>query len=157
MTPWTFLLRHEWLPPDVNDSPEFLTPSVQESLSACYLFHCWLVECNHESCVHYYSPTRSDIFYRGLNAIAIPAMDHRTVNWNLFARLSTTIHQYPSSTTLECSDANASGILALSLKNDADTGESLRRKCSESHSRRGVIHASDTVLLTTVWYDNSLC
>jgi len=49
-------------------------------------------------------------------------MDHQTGNWKLFARLSTTIHQYSSSTTLECSDANASGILALSLKNDADTG-----------------------------------
>jgi len=32
-----------------------------------------------------------------LNAIATPAMDHRTVNWNLFARLSITIHQHPSS------------------------------------------------------------
>jgi len=32
-----------------------------------------------------------------LNTIATPAMDHQTVNWNLFARLSITIHQHPSS------------------------------------------------------------
>ena len=46
--------------------------------------------------VHSYSPARSDLFYWWLNAFTIPAMDHRTVNWNLFARLSTKIHQHPS-------------------------------------------------------------
>jgi len=54
-------------------------------------------------------------------------------------------------TTLECSDANASGVFVLSfqsLKNDTDTGESfsprgshchLRHECSGSHSQQGVI------------------
>ena len=145
----------------MNDSPEFLTPSLKlcSGVTLCMLFITLLTCCerNHGSCVHYYSPAlRSDIFYRGLNAIAIPAMEHRTVNWNLFARLSTmTITTVPFQHNIRM----FSGILALSLKNDADTGESfpprgshcrLRRKCSESNSPRGVIHASDTVLLTTV-------
>ena len=45
------------------------------------------------------------------------------VNWNLFARLS--ISTLPA-TTLECSDANGSGVLLVlsfqSLKNGADMG-----------------------------------
>ena len=52
-------------------------------------------------------------------------------------------------TTIECSDANVSGVLALSFqsKNNANTGKSfpprgshcrLRRKCSGSHSHRSL-------------------
>ena len=153
MTPQTFLPRQEWLLPDVNESLNFLTPSLKESLSACCLLHCWLVEHYHGSCAPYNSPASSDLFYWYANAT--PAMDHRTVNWNLFARLSTTIHQYPSSTTLEF--YLVSSPFPWRMTRIRGSHCRLRRKCSESHSRRGVIHASDTVLLTTVWYDNSLC
>ena len=59
----------------------------QESLSACYLLLCWLVEHNRWPIVHYYFPARSDLFYWWLNAVAIPVMEHRTVNWSLFASL----------------------------------------------------------------------
>ena len=148
-------------PPWRECSPEFLTPSLKlcSGVTLCMLFITLLTccECNHGSCVHYYSPAlRSDIFYRGLNAIAIPAMDDRTVNWNLFARLSTMIHQYPSSTTLEF--YLVSSPFPWRMTRIRGSHCRLRRKCSESHSRRGVIHASDTVLLLTmVRYDNSLC
>ena len=92
--PW-----HEWLRPDVNDSLEFLTPSLKlcSGVTLCMPF-----------------------------------------------------------ITLLPFWTQASGVLVLSfqsLKNDADMGESippwgshchLRHKCSGSHSRQGVIHASDT-------------
>ena len=79
MTPQTFLPRHEWLHPDMNDSPEFLIPSLKlcSGVTLCMSLHCWLVGHNHGSYIHYYSLAKSD---------------------NLFARLlSTMIHQHPSS------------------------------------------------------------
>jgi len=53
---------------------------------SCCLLHSLMVgwEVAHPlvycSCVHYYSPARSDLFYWWLNAIATPAMDHWMVN-----------------------------------------------------------------------------
>jgi len=150
MTPRTFLPRHEWLPPDVNDSPEFLMPSLKlcSGVTLCMLFitllTCWTQ--SRIMCTLLF-PARSDLFYWWLNAIATPAMDHRTVNWNLFARLS--ISTLPA-TTLECSDANASGVLVLSfqsLKNDADMGRGSFPPrgvtAALGANVRGVIHASD--------------
>ena len=97
--------RREWLlclgmndPPDVNDSPVMPSLKLCSGVTLCMLFitllTCWTQS---GSCVHYYSPAKSDLFYWWLNAIAIPSMDHQMINSNLFARLSTTIHQHPSS------------------------------------------------------------
>ena len=97
--------RREWLlclgmndPPDVNDSPVMPILKLCSGVTLCMLFitllTCWTQS---GSCVHYYSPAKSDLFYWWLNAIAIPSMDHQMINSNLFARLSTTIHQHPSS------------------------------------------------------------
>jgi len=76
--------RHEWLlclgmndPPDVNDSPVMPSLKLCSGVTLCMSLHCWLVEHNHGSYIHYYSLAKSD---------------------NLFARLlSTMIHQHPSS------------------------------------------------------------
>ena len=101
-------------------------------------------------------PARSDLFYWWLNTVAIPVMDHWTINWICLPDCPPQSISILPATTLERSDANACGVFVLSfpsLKNDMDTGESfppwgshchLRCKCLGSRSQWGVIHVSDT-------------
>ena len=108
---------------------------------------------NHGSCVHYYSPARSDLFYWWSHAIIVtPGIDHQTVNWNLFTRLSITIHQHPSIYNVRmfwykciwCPRPFLSileewrGYRGVTFARGSHCR--LWRKCSGSHSRRGVTH-----------------
>jgi len=143
-------------PPDVNGSPGFLTPSLKlcSGITLCMLFTtlltCWTQ--SRIMCTLLF-PCKIDLFYWWLNAIVIPAMDHRTVNWNLFARLSITIHQHPSTYNIRMfwlqmhlvsSSFPFSPWRMTRHSCPRARGNQLRRKCSGSYSRRLVIHASDT-------------
>ena len=74
-----------------------------------------------------------------------------------------TVHHDPSApfqlqTTLECSDANTSRILALSIKNDTDTGSHSHRSNRLLH-RRTKISQSKGIMqaLPTVAHAKDLC